>query len=281
MNYIANKNVPRVRKPVFNFKDLPKYYMNQNPVSTHFLNSLHLIFPDGEKYFMRSVKAYSDKIKDPVLKERVKAFISQEAQHMTSHKKVWDEIRKNNPNMDLFLNFYNYTCYEILEPITRSLLGDALPLAITSALEHYTAVMAEVALQNDGEILKEIHPVMKDLLYWHAAEEIEHKAVAYDVFEEMVGNYPVRILGMIYATTVLAFYGSLGHLLLLLGDGEVNIQELSTHTNKFTGKAKPLFESVLSSIGEYFLIDFHPDSRPNDVLARNFLEKFSSENESI
>lgn len=273
MNAIARKNIPEVRKPDFSFSDLPRYYMNENPVSTHFINSLHLIFPDGEKYFIRSVKAYSEKIKDPLLKERVKAFISQEAQHMSAHKKVWEKIRMNHPMSEKFLEFYNFTCYEILEPITRKLVGDAFPLAITAALEHYTAVMAEVALRNEGEIISEIYPDMKHMLYWHAAEEIEHKSVAYDVYQELVGDYTIRILGMIYASVVLSLYTAIGHGMLLVSDTEINILELPRKSLRFGTKAKPLFENILGNLLDYFRIDFHPDDRENEFLANSYLEK--------
>lgn len=273
MNLIANKNIPRVRKPEFSFFDLPRYYMNENPVSTHFINSLHLIFPDGEKYFIRSVKAYYEKIQDPNLKERVRAFISQEAQHMSAHKKVWEKIQENHPIAETFLDIYNYSCYEILEPITRRFFGDAFPLAITAALEHYTAVMAEVALQSEGVILSEIHKDMKNMLYWHAAEEIEHKSIAYDVYEEMVGDYSLRILGMIYASIVLSLYTTIGHGMLLFSDTEINFWDLPKKSIKFGTKAKPLFENILENILDYFRPDFHPDDRENEILANAYLDR--------
>ena len=277
MNQVARKIVPEVRKPSFQLENLEKYYMNNNPVSTHFLNSLHLIFPDGEKYFIRSVRAYADKIQDPVLKERVKGFISQEAQHMSAHKKVWEKIQQTSPIAKDFLSFYNYTCYEILEPLTRNTIGDSLPLAITAALEHYTAVIAEVALSDDGKILSEINKEMKELLYWHAAEEIEHKSVAYDVYEEMVGNYPIRIAGMIYATVVLSFYTFLGQGMLLAFDGDIKWGNVLDSIIKFGNKAQPLFKNIFDNLSGYFAIDFHPDKIENFHLAEDYLDRFKKE----
>lgn len=51
MNSKSKKVIPIVRKPEFNFENLETHYLNNNPVATHFVNSLHMIFPDGEKYF--------------------------------------------------------------------------------------------------------------------------------------------------------------------------------------------------------------------------------------
>ena len=99
MNSKSKKVIPIVRKPEFNFDNLETHYLNNNPVATHFVNSLHMIFPDGEKYFIRSLKAFSDKISDPELQERVRAFIHQEAQHMNAHKKIWDKLKELTYNL--------------------------------------------------------------------------------------------------------------------------------------------------------------------------------------
>ena len=67
-----------------------KYYADGNPLLSHLLNSLHVVFPEGEKLFIRSVKFFEDEIKDTQLKARVKGFIGQETQHMAQHEKIWD-----------------------------------------------------------------------------------------------------------------------------------------------------------------------------------------------
>ncbi len=277
MHHKSKKVLPLVRKPEFNFESLETHYLNQNPVSTHFVNSLHMIFPDGEKYFIRSVKAFSDQIQDPELQERVKAFIHQEAQHMNAHKKIWEKLKEQSPAAEIFLNIYQFTSYEVMEPFTRKLFGDAFPLAVTAALEHYTAVMAEVILQNNGEILRDVPIEMKNLLLWHAAEEIEHKAVAYDVYDELVGNYPLRIGGMLYASIVLGTYTLMGHALFLALDQNIQWREILSQTERFGNRAKPLFEGIFKNVFSYFQIDFHPDSLDNSHLSDSFLKEFSKE----
>jgi uncharacterized protein len=277
MNKNSKKVLPLVRKPEFNFDDLEVHYLNNNPVATHFINSLHMIFPDGEKYFIRSVKAFNDKITDTELQERVKAFISQEAQHMSAHKKLWEKLREQSPAADLFLKIYNFTSYDLIEPLTRKFLGDEFPLAVTAALEHYTAVMAEVALHNNGEILRDVPLEMKNMLLWHAAEEIEHKAVAYDVYEEVSANYPLRIAGMIYASALLSFYTFLGQAMFMGFDRSINWFDIKSQTERFGTKAKPLFEGIFENLTEYFQIDFHPDNRDNSTLSDDFLKDFTSD----
>ncbi len=279
MNSKSKKVIPIVRKPEFNFENLETHYLNNNPVATHFVNSLHMIFPDGEKYFIRSVKAFSDKISDPELQERVRAFINQEAQHMNAHKKIWDKLKEQSPAAELFLKFYNFTSYDLIEPLTRKFFGDQFPLAVTAALEHYTAVMAEVALYDNGEILRDVPIEMKNMLLWHAAEEIEHKAVAYDVYEEVVGNYPIRVAGMIYASILLGAYTMIGHAMFLGMDRNINWFDIKSQTERFGTRAKPLFEGIFKNLTEYFQINFHPDSRDNSELIDEFLRDFQKESE--
>jgi hypothetical protein len=51
-----------------------RHWFRGNPFMTHFMNSLHSVFPAGERYFIRSVKWFDKQIQDPELKERVKAL---------------------------------------------------------------------------------------------------------------------------------------------------------------------------------------------------------------
>ena len=54
-------------------------------------------------------------------------------------------------------------------------------LAITVALEHFTAIMAH-SLLTEANPMPGTPPEMLRLWQWHAIEEVEHKAVAYDTF---------------------------------------------------------------------------------------------------
>jgi predicted metal-dependent hydrolase len=40
---------------------------------------------------------------------------------------------------------------------------------------------------------------MRDLIQWHATEEIENKAIAFDVYQASNGNYILRITGYVIA----------------------------------------------------------------------------------
>ena len=69
--------------------DLPaeriKNWHEQGPFITHFFNALSLLFPQGELFFMDSVRHYRQRIDDPELKQQIQGFIGQEAMHSREH----------------------------------------------------------------------------------------------------------------------------------------------------------------------------------------------------
>lgn len=62
-------------------------FENNSIIST-FLYALSSIFPEGEKFFIHSVRHYRPHIKNPELLRQVRGFIGQEAHHSQSHIQV-------------------------------------------------------------------------------------------------------------------------------------------------------------------------------------------------
>src|SRR6476469_7351863 len=65
--------------------DTPRYWMGENAWETHLLNALSLTFPPGERFFMRSVRAFRECATDPALVEQVRVFLAQESLHSREH----------------------------------------------------------------------------------------------------------------------------------------------------------------------------------------------------
>ena len=154
----------------------------KGPQSSHYFNVQSLLFPQGERFFIRSVRHFRDRIHDPVLQQQVAGFIAQEAMHGREH------------------DAYNAALANIGYPVARMerwagrmlWLADKTMtakdrLAMTVSLEHLTAIGAEDLLEDD-RILAGADPVMARLWRWHALEETEHKAVAFDVYREVAGS---------------------------------------------------------------------------------------------
>lgn len=186
-----------VRNLRFEFSDdIPKFWQGGPKSVSLFFDNLSTFFPEGEKFFMRAVRRYQNVINDPQLKADIRGFHGQEAMHTREHQKYNAFLNRNGIDADQF----EREIKGILDRVEAN-LPDRWKLAATAALEHFTALLAEILLDDRG-MMKDAHPELRDLWYWHAAEEHEHKNVAYDVYLEAGGNYPERVVVMILATVV-------------------------------------------------------------------------------
>lgn len=276
----ANTKKPeaKVRKVNFQFeKPFPKYWYNDNPIATHFLNAQHLVFPDGEKFFIRSVKEFAHVYKnDPELKKRVDNFIGQEGTHFAEHQKFWDIMESQDIQPNKFLNFYRRTAWSGLETwmrktFKRNNYGNKLALSITVALEHYTAMLAESGIINKDISIK-MPQEMRELFLWHAAEEIEHKSIPFDVLKKVDDDYALRITGMVIASILLWSYLIAGTTILSFNDKDFKVKDAPSNFVQFITRFRENFGGTLSQqFGQYFQRDFHPDQIDNYHLAEELL----------
>lgn len=260
----ANLGEIRARNMGFELDDTPRHWVAGAAVPTALGNTLHLIFPMGERFFVRAVKHFADQLDDPQLKAQVRGFYAQEGRHAHEHERVFALLERQGVDIKAFLRIYKKIAFETIEPNTPP----KLRLAVTVALEHYTAIMAEDALQ--GGLLERAHPAMRPLLAWHAAEEIEHKAVAFDVLKAVDDGYALRMAGMALATALLMGFWALGTTMLVrqekLGWRET-LRQLRT-----ARKANPIMKRVfVRGIREYLRRDFHPWQNDNLEVARRAL----------
>jgi len=179
---------------------LARHYVQGDLVMSHAVAVLSALFPPGEDYFVRSVRHYAGQITDPELKQQVAGFVGQEVTHGREHR----ELNRRLQHM-------GYPTHRVSRWAKGSLLRleriapPVACLAHTAALEHYTAVVAETLLTKPEaqELLGDSE--VRNILLWHALEESEHKAVAFDVFRSVGGTERRRKLGF-----ALASFGLLG-----------------------------------------------------------------------
>ena len=190
------KSAIKRRRVNFEFPlSIPRHWLAGSAFRSHLLNSFTLIFPEGEKYFIRSIERYSKQITNPKLKSDVREFMRQETQHYIEHEKFLKNLRLQGYQIDPLLKFIKFMTRDVLEPF----LGPKMNLSITAGLEHFTALLAEIGLKE--KFLEGAHPEMRRLFEWHAAEEIEHRAVAYDVLQTIDDSYLLRVAGLFNAYT--------------------------------------------------------------------------------
>ncbi len=177
-----------VRRPELALGDeIPRYWYAGDPFATHFLNALSSVFPDGEAFFVRSVLAFRDRIEDPELQEAIRRFAAQEGQHSHQHDRHLKMLARQGYTA---LAGRNRLMRKIMDWSVRR--APRLSLASTAALEHLTALLARRLLSEPERWIAAMDPRMGPLWQWHALEEAEHKAVAYDVLMQTAPGEGLR-----------------------------------------------------------------------------------------
>ena len=164
---VRDQRFGRERKP-------GKWWLAGDPVATHWHNALSATFPRGEAMFIEAVKAHRDGVPAKLAGE-IRAFVKQEINHTREHlvfNKAAIEAGYDLDAIDRRLEA-NLALTKDRPPIIN--------LAVTIALEHYTAMMANDFLSNPKHFAG-AEPDCAAMWRWHSMEEIEHKGVAYDTF---------------------------------------------------------------------------------------------------
>lgn len=232
-----------------------RWWLGGDPVATAWFTALSATFPRGEAFFIEAVKAHREGV-PPQLAEQIRKFIVQEVNHSREH---------------LALNRIAEAAGYDLAGIDRhvsELLGQLdgrpaiLNLASTMALEHFTAMMAHEFLAHP-EHLAGGDPDVMALWRWHAIEEIEHKAVAYDTWLHATRDWSrwkrwrVKCLLMLLVTKNFLTHRIHDALGLLAQDGitgAVAKRRLMAFLLWKPGVLRRIFPSWLA----YFLPGFHP-----------------------
>lgn len=157
-----------------------RHWLDGDPQKTALIDGLSIFLPEGERYFIRSLKHYAPKLKDRKLAAEINGYSVQEAFHTREHEEY---------NRALASLGYDVEAMEA--PVVKTLRSDKIPvfrLAVTCAIEHLTATLSTVTLRHP-QLLDHAAPAYRRLWMWHALEELEHKAVALDVLAAATRNY--------------------------------------------------------------------------------------------
>jgi uncharacterized protein len=236
---------------------------------SQFMNTLSIFFPVGERFFIDAVRQYRDQITDPELQKAVTAFIGQEAMHGREHEEYNELLFARVPEAAQVERFV----FALLEQIKKA--PPRVRLSATIALEHFTAIMAD-GLLKDPRVMEGAEPRFARLWRWHALEETEHKAVAFDVWDKVMGRgtsaYLERSAGMVLATVIFWSIMIPAYLAVIRREGKLTdvkgwrflVQNIATKV--------PFFPRLLKPWADYFRRDFHPWDHDN----RHFLDQIDS-----
>jgi predicted metal-dependent hydrolase len=261
------------RRMDFNFDDDTKrYWYADNAFLTTFWTTLSALFPAGETFFIDSVKNYRHQVTESKLKDEISGFIGQEAMHTKEHQAFNDMGDKHGlPTLQLDKELW------WLLDLAKKVFPKKMQLATTVALEHYTAILAEQLLRDKQHQENIQDPEALKLWMWHALEENEHKAVAYDVYQLTGGGYFTRVFAMILATLGFIIFVGQGHIRLLWANGTLfNLKDNLKGLWSLWGW-KGLFPRLLFKYLDFFRPGFHPNDHDTVQLLDDWRHKMLDE----
>lgn len=249
------------------------HWLGGDPVGTAIFNALSLTFPEGERMFMDAVRHYRGELSGKLL-EDVKGFIAQEAVHAREHHLLNQIIDRTRYPVEAIED-------EVKQRVAFSRSRGPLGMLIaTISLEHFTAMMAEMHAQNQ-DILDTAPPEIERMWRWHALEETEHKAVAYDVFLAVTKDWPpvvrwfrrsmaMALIGYLFPRNIIRFAAS-----LLVADG-YEPRAAKKAVEDYVWRKPGLFSRGWRTFFAYFRPGFHPW----DIDTRELTDKWKADFEA-
>ncbi|KJV43974.1 MULTISPECIES: metal-dependent hydrolase [Acinetobacter] len=273
-----------VRRMAFEFDQVPEYWMQGSAGLTHFMTALSALFPAGEKFFIDSVRAvrYHPAIKDnQELQKEISAFIGQEAMHTQEHvgfnasaQKYGHDVERLDRYTDKVIQGARKVFAGVGKPF--GITQEMVDLTATTALEHFTATIATQLLRNSHiqELMSD--DTMKTMWLWHAIEENEHKAVAYDVFEGVFGQgtkaYLLRTSSLVAAMLTLFVVQNYFLFRLLKEDKQLNLEAFKAIYTYAYSPSK----GIITGMGREMLAYFRPGFHPNDLDTVSLLDTWKA-----
>ena len=182
------------RKVQFDFANTPLHWLRDDPFSTHVINGIHMLLPAGELWFCRVYNQALPMVTDDALREDVQGFIRQEAIHSRAHSKAQSYLEAHGLSVEAYVTRIEWLFGTFLgeAPFGMKMLQRDMwkkqwlvfRVGVIAAIEHFTGVLGQWAMDNESWE-RNGDATMVDLFKWHLAEEVEHRTVAYDLFEHL------------------------------------------------------------------------------------------------
>lgn len=183
-----------VRKIRFTFDEPIDFDVSDEMLGTILpMLGLSLTMPYLEPYLIRTMRTAIPLIGDPVLAEDTRRFSQQEGHHYRNHARFNDELRRQ----------FDSASADRLRAIESAMEADyqrytkqkslRFNLAYAEGFEAMTCSSALAGAEH-GTFDAAANMPGGEMWAWHMAEEIEHRTVAFNVFQHLVGSYAYRIV---------------------------------------------------------------------------------------
>jgi hypothetical protein len=162
-----------------------RWWLGGDPFASAFNNAMSVTFPQGEAFFVETVRRFRDQV-PPELARQIDAFVKQEVHHSREHVAFNRQVTDAGYDTKAMEEWIRDRLVESRQqhPVAQ--------LCVTVALEHFTAIFAHHMLSNP-ELFAGASEEARRMWLWHAIEEVEHKAVAFDTYMHVTrGLKPLR-----------------------------------------------------------------------------------------
>ncbi|PAU52858.1 metal-dependent hydrolase [Pseudomonas indica] len=238
-----------------------------SPFLTHWLNAYTMTIPDGEAFIVQTLRTFLDRIEDPQLARDALGLIGQEISHSRGHLKFIEALREQGFKLDTYLRFTRFISFRILQPTATPLQQ----LAFVVGIERVNELFAEITL-GSGK-LAGAEPSVRALYEWHFAEEIEHKAVAFDVYQAVSGKRFWLAYGVLFCYVVNMSYLFLACATFLRQDGQLFKWRVWKEAFRYFFRDERFLPRMTRGCLQAIRRGFHPSHSDNRPLAEHVLRR--------
>lgn len=286
----------KARRVRFDFSGTPLHWLPEDPFSSYMINGIHLLLPAGELWFCRVYNQALPLVSDDALRAEVEGFIRQEAIHSRAHSGAQEYLRRHGLSVEdyvarvdwLFGTFLGDTPLAVpmfrLRYLEKPWL--VLRVGLIAAIEHFTGVLGQWAMDNTSWE-EQGDAAMADLFKWHLAEEVEHRTVAFDLFDHLcrtqLGFYVSRQALMALVFPLFIYFISEGARSLARQDPDPRVRRIGRQwiprllwrlqrTGHRTGNV-PTFSFLVAATLRWIHPGFHPFFEGNTEQALAYLAR--------
>jgi len=265
-----------IRHMAFQFKaeEVDVHFFRKTELASAYFEALSIFLTFGEDLVIDTARYHRQFVKDPELKRLVTCLIGQEAIHSKMHNEYNDVLAEHRFPVTL----YRALADKVFEYGFKK-LSHGMQLSLMAGIEHFTAVLSEYMMKNEAIFYTSDDERQRAMWMWHMLEESEHKAIAYDVFQELSGDYALRMRGFALAAFTILVLVPLGGSLIPIIRRPLNLisprywKDARRSIALIAGPKEGVYGSTFSHILDYLRRDFHPNDHDTTAYLEYYKDK--------